>query len=127
MRKKQGLPLLWRLKCFTSSCRYISPFFTPAKVNRCFEINQQIVYTMRSLCHGYAGIEKLNILMNIPKPMTVKYYSKTVLKIIDAVNVVDVVYHRYWDKETVCRALSKTSGNPVGKQKKKEKWLGLQV
>ena len=50
---------------------------------------------MRSLCHGYAGIEKLNTLMNIPKPMTVKYYSKTVLKIIDAVNVVDVVYHRY--------------------------------
>ena len=50
---------------------------------------------MRSLGHGYAGTEKLNTLMNIPKPMTVKYYSKTVLKITDAVNVVDVVYHRY--------------------------------
>ena len=95
MRKKQGLPSLLRLKCFTSSCRYISSFFTPAKVNRGFEINKQIVYTMRSLGHGYAGTEKLNTLMNIPKPMTVKYYSKTVLKIIDAVNVVDVVYHRY--------------------------------
>ena len=30
--------------------------------------------------------------MNIPKPMTVKNYNKTVSKIKDAVNVVDVVY-----------------------------------
>ena len=30
--------------------------------------------------------------MNIPKPMTVKHCNKTVSKIIDAVNVVDVVY-----------------------------------
>ena len=30
--------------------------------------------------------------MNISKPVTVKNYKKTVSKIIDAVNVVDVVY-----------------------------------
>ena len=30
--------------------------------------------------------------MNISKPVTVKNYNKTVSKIIDAVNVVDVVY-----------------------------------
>ena len=42
---------------------------------------------------------------------------------IDAVNVVDViVYQRYWDnKIRGCRALSKTSGNPVTKTKEKKK------
>ena len=39
--------------------------------------------------------------MNIPKPMTVKNYNKTVSKIIDSVNVVDVVYQRYWDKKNL--------------------------
>ena len=38
-----------------------------------FEINQQIVYNMQSLAdHGYAGIQKINTLMNIPNRMTVK-------------------------------------------------------
>ena len=64
--KNQGLSLLLYLKCSTSSCRYIREFFTSAKVNRGFEINQRIVYTVRSLGHGYAGIEKFNTLMNIP-------------------------------------------------------------
>ena len=44
---------------------------------RGFEINQQIVYTMRSsVGHGYAGIQKFNTLMNIPKRMTVKTITK---------------------------------------------------
>ena len=52
---------------------------------------------MRSLGPGgYAGIEKFNTLMNIPKPMTVKSYNKTVSKIIDVVNIADVVYQRLW-------------------------------
>ena len=56
---------------------------------RGFEINQQIVYTMRSsVGHGYAGIQKLNTLMNIPKRVTVKTLTK---KMIDAVNLVDIV------------------------------------
>ena len=50
---------------------------------------------MRSLDHGYAGFEKSNTLMNIPKPLTVKSYNKTVAKIIDVVNVEDVVYLKY--------------------------------
>ena len=36
---------------------------------------------MRSLGYGYAGIEKFNTLMNIPKPVTVKNYNKTVSRI----------------------------------------------
>ena len=73
------------LKCSTSSCRYIREFFTSAKVSRAFEINQRIVYTMRSHGHGYAGIKKLNTLINIPKPVTVKNYNKTISKVIDVV------------------------------------------
>ena len=48
---------------------------------RGFEINQQIVYTMRSLVgHGYAGIQIFNTLMNIPKRMTVKTVTKKLIK-----------------------------------------------
>ena len=50
---------------------------------------------MRSLDHDAMLELKKNTLMNIPKPMTVKNYNKTVSKIIDVVNVVDVVYQRY--------------------------------
>ena len=31
---------------------------------------------MRSLGHGYAGTEKFNTLMNIPKPMTINNVTK---------------------------------------------------
>ena len=56
-------------------------FCDSANVNKCFEINQRIAYTTRSLGHGYAGNEKFNTLMNIPKPMTVKSYNQTVSRI----------------------------------------------
>ena len=58
-----------------------------------FEINQQIIYNMQSLVdHGYAGIQKINTLMNIPNRMTVI----TIKTLIAAVNVVDIiVYERY--------------------------------
>ena len=91
--RKKGLSSLLYLKCSTSSCRYICGFLTSAKVNRGFEINQRIF--MQSLGHGYAGTEKFNTLINIPKPMTVNNYNKTVSKIIDVVNFEDVVYQRY--------------------------------
>ena len=74
--RKQGLSSLLCLKSFTSSCRYIQELFASAKVNRGFKIIQQIVYTMWSDGHGYAGIQQFNTLMNIPKPMTVKTISK---------------------------------------------------
>ena len=43
---------------------------------------------MQSLVYGYAGIEKFNALINIPKSMTVKTCNKIVSKIIDVVNVI---------------------------------------
>ena len=61
--KKQGLSPLFYIKCSTSSCRYIREFFTSAKVNRGFEINQRIIYTLQSLGHGYTGIEYSNLIL----------------------------------------------------------------
>ena len=41
--------------------------------------------------------------MNILKPMSLKNYTRIVSKIIDAVNVVDVVYHKVTEtKEIGC-------------------------
>ena len=57
-----------------------------------------------------------------------KNYKKKVLKMIDAVNVVDIVYQRYWDKKIrVCRALWKMSGHPVTKPKEKRKRTSWEV
>ena len=50
---------------------------------------------MQSLGDGYVRIEKLSTLTNIPKPMSVNNYNKTVSKTINVVNFVDVVYQRY--------------------------------
>ena len=42
-----------------------------------------------SVGHGYAGIQKFNTLMNIPKRMIVKTVTKKLKKMIDSVNFVD--------------------------------------
>ena len=48
---------------------------------------------MRTLGHdGCAWFEKINTLTKIAKAMTVKSYNKTVSKIIDVVNIIDVLY-----------------------------------
>ena len=53
-----------------------------------------------SIGHGYAGIQKFNTLMNIPKRMTVKTITKKFKKMIDAVNIIDfIVYQKYWDNK----------------------------
>ena len=78
--KKQGLASLLYIKCATRNCRFIHDFFTSTKVNKCFEISQKIVYTMRSLSLGHEGINKFNTLMNIPKPMTVRITIKLFLE-----------------------------------------------
>ena len=81
--KKQGLASLLYIKCSTRNCKYIHEFFTSTKVNKCFEIKQRIVGTYHAITcpRCYAGIEKFNTTMNIPEPMTVKNYNKTVSRI----------------------------------------------
>ena len=70
---KQGLSSLLYLKC----CTNIFHNSSLQQTYRGFKINQKIVYTMWSLVgHGYAGIQKFNTLMNIPKRVTVKTITK---------------------------------------------------
>ena len=47
-----------------------------------------------SVGQGHAGIQKFNTLMNIPKRET-KNYNKKFLKMIDVVNVVDIIVYQY--------------------------------
>ena len=48
------------------------------------DINSRIVYTMRTLGHGYTGMEKFTTLMNMPKPMTTHTYNNIVDKMVIA-------------------------------------------
>ena len=43
---------------------------------------------MQSLGNGYAGIKKINILINIQKPMTVSNYNKALSKIINVAKII---------------------------------------
>lgn len=61
---------------------------------------------MQSLVYGYAGIEKFNALINIPKSMTVKNCNKIVSEIIDVVNVIAEETMNYAAKEIYETSLS---------------------
>ena len=71
--KKHGLSNLLFLKC--SKCEYRNDFFTLSKVGRSFKVNKRIAHSMRSLGTGYTGMEKFNVLINIPPPMTKNVYE----------------------------------------------------
>ena len=110
------------LKCPTSSCRYILEFFSSAKVQR-FQ-NQS------TKCLHYAIISwswlcwnsKILYSNEHSKTSDCKSYNKKVLKMIYAVNVVDIIVYQYWgNRIRVCLALSKTIGKPVTKPKEKRK------
>lgn len=61
---------------------------------------------MQSLVYGYAGIEKFNALINIPKSMTVKNCNKIVSEIIDVVNLIAEETMNYAAKEIYETSLS---------------------
>ena len=77
--KKHGLCSSLYLKCM--KWEYKNDFLTSEKFGRSFEINQRIVYFMRSLGQRYTSIEKFNALMNIPPPMTKNSYETVTNKI----------------------------------------------
>ena len=84
--RKQGLSSLLVLKC--TNCKFIEEFHTSKTCGRGFDINSRIVYTMRTLGHGYAGIEKFTHLMDMPKPMTLSTYESTNEKVTKAAELV---------------------------------------
>ena len=84
--KKQGLASLLYVKC--SKCLYVNEFYTSEKTKMSFDINNRMVYTMRTMGHGYSGVEKFAGLMNMPKPMTRNNYDKLVVKIASVTKTV---------------------------------------
>ena len=65
-----------------SSCDTKNDFNTSSINNKSFDINNRIVYAMRSCGQGFSGIEKFTSLMNMPKPMTRNNYDKIVKKFV---------------------------------------------
>ena len=85
--KKQGLASLLYLKC--KNCKFTRDFYTcPTTLNGGFDVNQRIVYSMRSLGNGHSTLKKFNTLMNISSPVTLKNYNKIVTKLLAAAKAV---------------------------------------
>ena len=80
--KKKGLASCVLLTC--KNCGYSKEFYTSVSNDNSFDINVRTVYSMRACGQGYAGLEKLTALMNLPKPMTANNYDK----IVNRLNVV---------------------------------------
>ena len=84
---KKGLSAKLVLKC---SCGYEKDFYTSGERTssdrgvKGHDVNSRIVYTMRTIGHGYTGLEKFTTLMNMPKPMTTHTYNNIVDKMVIA-------------------------------------------
>ena len=63
-------------------------FYTSKASGKDFDINKRLVYTLRALDQGHAGLEKFTALMNMPKPMTANNYDKLVSNISTVAKVV---------------------------------------
>ena len=70
--------------CLSKNCGYSKEFYTSVSNDNSFCINVRTVYSMRACGHGYADLEKLTTLMNLPTPMTANNYDK----IVNQLNVV---------------------------------------
>jgi hypothetical protein len=89
LKDRHGLASFLVLKC--SNCLFRKNFCTSKKSGKQgYDVNKRVVYTMRSLGHGHAGLEKFTSLMNIPPPMTRNNYdklAKTISKVVKKVAI----------------------------------------
>ena len=81
---KHGLAFKYSILCPGIDCCWSYSFFssTRAKKNsskftRTFDINSRIIYSLRRLGKGYAGLKAFLYLMNHPPPRTEKSYRDT--------------------------------------------------
>ena len=72
--KKQGLCSFLIVEC---SCGYKQDFYSSKPAGKSFDINRRMIYTMRNLGQGYSGIQKFTTYMNMPGPMTVKNFDRS--------------------------------------------------
>jgi len=74
--KKHGFSSMLYLQC---ECGFKKEFYTSQNAGKkAFDINRRIIYTMRNLGQGYSGLQKFTTFMNMPTPMTVRNFSRSV-------------------------------------------------
>ena len=78
---RQGSASHFTIEC---SCGFEKAFFTSRKNDRAFDINQRLVYSMRSCGQGFAGIQRFCMLMNMPRSMSKPSYRDHVLKFAES-------------------------------------------
>ena len=80
VNKNKGVAPSLTVVC--SRCDAKNNFFTSSMANRTYDINNRIVYAMRSCGQGFSGIEKFTSLIDMPKLMTKDNYDKIVKKFV---------------------------------------------
>ena len=94
VNKKKGLASSLTVVC--SRCDAKNNFFISSMANRTYNINNRIVYAMRSSGKGFSGIEKFANLMDVPKPMTKNSYDKIVKKFVTVSEVANETMDDTW-------------------------------
>ena len=85
--KKKGLASLLTVKC--TSCDFCTVFYTSRSYHNTFDIDTRAAaYSMRAIGQGYAGLESLTSLMNLPKPVTANNYDKLIYRLVKTTKVV---------------------------------------
>ena len=91
-KSRQGLAIEYFLRCTNVDCSWEKTFFPSIKPEHCrsFDINKRIIYAMRRIGVGLAGIKTFLALMDLPSPMSHSAYDKLSNKIHKAVKDVAV-------------------------------------
>ena len=64
----------------SKNCGCSKEFYTSVSNDNFFAVNVIIVYSRGACGQGYAGLENLTVVMNLPKPMTANNYDKIVIR-----------------------------------------------
>ena len=85
--KKKGPAPLLTAKC--TSCDFCTDFYNSRSYDNTFDIDTKAAaYSMRAIGQGYAGLETLTSLMNLPKPVTANNYDKLIYRLVKTTKAV---------------------------------------
>ena len=85
--KKKGPASLLTVKC--TSCDFCTDFYTLRSYDNTFDVDTRAAaYSMRAIGQGYAGLETLTSLMNLPKPFTANNYDKLIYRLVKTTKAV---------------------------------------
>ena len=74
-------------KC--TSCDFCTDFYNSRSYDNTFDIDTRAAaYSMRAIGQGYAGLETLTSLMNLPKPFTANNYDKLIYRLVKTTKAV---------------------------------------